>query len=125
MLTNPDKEIVASEVKFISNLNISLACQIYKKRVGDESGESVRCQNCKVQRVKNCKREGSVKICIQDRDAELWLTAFTNELVELLKKTTKSLESTEDDIEDALMGLTDIKFKHNCKENIVQEIRSQ
>lgn len=125
MLTNPDKEIVASEVKFISNLNISLACQIYKKRVGDESGESVRCQNCKVQRVKNCKREGSVKICIQDRDAELWLTAFTNELVELLKKTTKSLESTEDDIEDALMGLTDIKFKYNCKGNIVQEIRSQ
>lgn len=126
MLTNPDKEIVASEVKFISNLNIFLACQICKKRVGDESGESVRCQNCKVwQRVKNCKREGSVKICIQDGDAELWLTAFTNELVELLKKTTKSLESTEDDIEDALMGLTDIKFKYNCKKNIVQEIGSQ
>ncbi len=126
MLTNPDREIMASEVKFISNLNLFLACQVCKKRVGDESGESVRCQNCKVrQRVKNCKREGSVKICIQDGDVELWLTVFTNELVELLKKTTQTLESTEDDIEDALMGLADVKIKYNCKRNIVQEISSQ
>lgn len=41
------------------------------------------------------------------------------------KKKTKSLESTEDDKEDALMGLIDIKFKYNCKNNIVQEIGSQ
>lgn len=47
-----------------------------------------------------------MEICIQDGEAELWLSTFTNELVELLEKTTKSLESTEDDIEDALMGLT-------------------
>lgn len=67
----------------------------------------------------------TLRYYIQDGDAKLWLTTFTNELVELLKKTTKSLESTEDDIEDALMGSTDIKFKYNCKRNIVQEIGSQ
>lgn len=108
-------EIVASEVIFISNINIFLACKICKKHVGDESGESVRCQNCKVQQQVDCKREGSVKICIQDGDAELWHTTFKSELVEVLKKTTKSLESTEDVIEDALIGSTDIKFKYNCK----------
>ena len=41
----------------------------------------------------NCKREGSVKLCIQEGDSELWLTAFTNEIEELLKNTTESIQS--------------------------------
>lgn len=72
----------------------------------------------------DCKREGSVKICIQDGDAELWHTTFKSELVEVLKKTTKSLESTEDVIEDALIGSTD-QIQIQLQENIVQEIGSQ
>lgn len=123
ILTNPDKEIIASQLKYVSNLNIFSACQLCKKRVGDESGESVRCQNSNVrQRVINCKREGSIKLCIQDGESELWVTAFTNEIEALLKNTTASVSSTVDEIEDALMALRDIKLKYNCQRNIVKEV---
>ena len=123
ILTNPDRDIVASQLKYVANLNIFSACQVCKKCIGDELGESVRCQNCKVrQRMINCKREGSVKLCIQNGESELWLTAFTNEIEHLLKNTTATISSTVDEIEDALMGLNDIKLKYNCQKKIVKEI---
>ena len=65
----------------------------------------------------NCKREGSVKLCIQDGESELWLTAFTNKIEHLLENTTATISSTVDEIEDALMGLKDIKLKYNCQKN--------
>ena len=113
-MTNPDREIAANQLKYVSNLNIFSACQLCKKGVGDESGESIRCQNCNIrQRVISCKREGSAKLCIQDGESELWLTAFTNEIEVLLKNTTASISSTVDEIEDVLMGLKDIMLKYN------------
>lgn len=109
ILTNPEREIIA--------------CQLCKKRIGDESGESVRCQNCKVrQRIISCRREGSVKLCIQHNESELWLTAFTNEIENLLMNTTASMSSTVDEIEDALMSLKDVKLKYNSQRNIVKEV---
>ena len=61
ILTNPDKDIVARQLKYVANFNIFSACQVCKERIGDGLGESMRCQNCKVrQRIINCKREGSV-----------------------------------------------------------------
>lgn len=70
----------------------------------------------------NCRREGSVKLCIQNGESELWLTAFTNEIEHLLKNTTAAIASTVDEIEDALMGLKDVKLKYNCQKKIVKEI---
>ena len=63
------------------------------------------------QRVIHCKREDSVKLCIQDGDSELWLTAFTNEIEQLLKNTTENIKSQVDDIEAALMGLNGYQIK--------------
>ena len=123
ILTNPEREIIASQLKYVASLSIFSACQLCKKRIGDESGESVRCQNCKVrQRIINCRREGSVKLCIQHNESELWLTAFTNEIENLLKNTTASMSSTIDEIEDALMSLKDVKLKYNSQRNIVKEV---
>ena len=62
--------------------------------IGDESGESVRSQNCKVrQRIINCRREGSVKLCIQHKESELWLTAFTNEIENLLGPVVRKVDN--------------------------------
>ena len=123
ILTNPEREIIASQLKYVASLSIFSACQLCKKRIGDESGESVRCQNCKVrQRIINCRREGSVKLCIQHNESELWLTAFTNEIENLLKNTTASISSTIDEIEDALMSLKDVKLKYNSQRNIVKGV---
>ena len=72
ILTNPEREIIASQLKYVASLSIFSACQLCKKRIGDESGESVRCQNCKVrQRIINYRREGSVKLSIQHNESEL------------------------------------------------------
>ena len=123
ILTNPEREIIASQLKYVASLSIFSACQLCKKRIGDESGESVRCQNCKVrQRIINCRREDSVKLCIQHNESELWLTAFTNEIENLLKNTTASMSSTIDGIEYALMSLKDVKLKYNSQRNIVKEV---
>ena len=62
------------------------------------------------QRIINCRREGSVKLCIQHKESELWLTAFTNEIENFLKNTTASMSSTIDEIEDALMSLKDVNL---------------
>ena len=123
ILTNPEREIIASQLKYVASLSIFSACQLCKKRIGDESSESVRCQHCKVrQRIINCRQEGSVKVCIQHNKSELWLTAFTNEIENLLKNTTASMSSTIDEIEDALMSLKDVKLKYNSQRNIVKEV---
>ena len=112
ILTNPEREIIASQLKYDASLRIFSACQLCKKRIGDDSGESVRCQNCKVrQRIINCRREGSIKLFIQHNESELWLTSFTNEIENLLKNTTASMSSTVDEIEDALMSFKDVKLK--------------
>ena len=116
-------EETTTKLKYVVSLSVFSACQLCKKRIGDESGESVRCQNCKVrQRIINCRREGSVKLCIQHNESELWLTAFTNEIENLLKNTTASMSSTIDEIEDALMSLKDVKLKYNSQRNIVKEV---
>ena len=123
ILTNPEREIIAGQLKYVASLSIFSACQLCKKRTGDESGESVRCQNCKVrQMIINCRQEGSVKLCIQHNESELWLTAFTNEIENLLKNTTASMSSTIDEIEDALMSLKDVKLKYNSQRKIVKEV---
>ena len=123
ILTNPEREIIAGQLKYVASLSIFSARQLCKKRIGDESGESVRCQNCKVrQMIINCRQEGSVKLCIQHNESELWLTAFTNEIENLLKNTTASMSSTIDEIEDALMSLKDVKLKYNSQRNIVKEV---
>lgn len=91
-------EIVVIQLKFVANLNIFIACQLCKRRVGDESGELVRWQNCKVRhQVINCKPESS-------GDAELCLTAFTNEIKDLLKNTAERIRSTVGDIEECPHG---------------------
>ena len=118
-----EREIIASQLKYVASLSIFSACQLCKKRIGDESGESVRCQNCKVrQMIINCRQEGSVKLCIQQNESELWLTAFTNEIENLLKNITASMSSTIDEIEDALMSPKDVKLKYNSQRNIVKEV---
>ena len=123
ILTNPEREIIASQLKYVASLSIFSACQLCKKRIGDESGKSVRCQNCKVrQRIINCRREGSVKLCIQHNESEVWLNAFTNEIENFLKNTTASMSSTIDEIEDSLMSLKDVKLKYNSQRNIVKEV---
>ena len=123
ILTNPEREIIASQLKYVASLSIFSACQLCKNRIGDESGESVRRQNCKVrQRIINCRREGSVKLCIQHNESEMLLTAFTNEIENLLKNTTARMSSTIDEIEDALMSLNDVKLKYNSQRNIVKEV---
>ena len=85
---------IASQLKYVASLSIFSACQLCKKRIGYESGESVRCQNCKVrQRIINCRREGSVKLCIQHKESELWLTAFTNEIENLLGPVVRKVDN--------------------------------
>ncbi|CAH3176128.1 unnamed protein product, partial [Porites lobata] len=106
ILTNTDREIIASQLKYVASLSIFSACQLCKKRIGDESSE----------------REGSVKLCIQHNESELWLTAFKNEIENLLKNTTASTSSTIDEIEDALISLNDVKLKYNSQRNIVKEV---
>ena len=108
ILTNPEREVIASQLKYVASLRIFSACQLRKKR--------------RRQRIINCRREGSVKLCIQQNESELWLTAFTNEIENLLKNITASMSSTIDEIEDALMSLKDVKLKYNSQRNIVKEV---
>lgn len=123
MLESPEKETTVPNFKFVSKLTIFSSCQVCKKRLYDLSSTSTKCQQCGTrQRTADCSREASIKLCILQKDDELWLTAFTNEISKLLKPTSLTLHDTVEDIEDAIMNLQDITIKYNIQKNIISDI---
>ena len=72
ILKGEDKEVFVTKFKLIGKLSIFMSCQKCKKRIDGEQASCVKCINCGTQqRASECKREGSVKLCIRECDDHL------------------------------------------------------
>ena len=72
ILEIPEKQIFVGSFKTVSKLSIFLSCQVCIKRITDISGTSVKCQNCPThQKIVDCKREASAKLCVTNEGADL------------------------------------------------------
>ena len=95
-----------------------------KKHINNISATSVKCQNCLTyQRVIDCKREASAKLCVTNKDNELWLTAFTDTLGNLLRQVSSiTLQETTEEVEEALFNANDIHITFNSQTNVVTKM---
>ena len=127
ILKGEDKEVFVTKFKLISKLSIFMSCQKCKKRINGEQASCVKCINCGThQRAGECKREGSVKLCIRECDDDLWLTCFTEALTVLLKETSSitavTLQNTTDEVAEALMNAEGFFLTYNCQNMTVKDV---
>ena len=124
ILKSEDEEVFVGKFKLISKLSIFMSCQKCKKRIDGDEASCVKCVNCGThQRASECKREGSVKLCIRRTDEDLWLTCFTDALTTLLKETSSvTLTNSTDEIAEALMNAEGFFLTYNCQNTTVKEV---
>ncbi|XP_068677709.1 uncharacterized protein [Montipora foliosa] len=125
ILETPEKQIFVDSFKLVSKLSIFLSCQVCKKRITDVSRASVKCQNCSThQKVVDCKREASAKLCVANEDADLWLTIFTDTLKNLLQqKSSVTLQNTTEEVAETLLSASNIFITFDPQTNVVSKMQ--
>lgn len=85
----------------------------------------VKCTNCGThQRSNDCKREGSVKLCITVKNADLWLICFTEVLTALLEETSSvTLQNTTDEVAEAIMNAESLVLTYDCQDKVVKQVK--
>lgn len=124
ILETPEKQMFVDNVKLFSK-SIFLSCQVCKKRVTDVPGTSVKCQNCSShQKVIDCKREVSAKLCVTNEDAGLWLTIFTNTLENLLQQVPSvTLQNTTEEVAETFLSASNILIAFDPQTNVVSKMQ--
>eukprot|EP00794_Sanderia_malayensis_P001445 gene1445-1590_t len=120
LLNNPEQELEVKHFLLIRNLCVFLSCQHCSKKITAMNSQKVKCSYCKTcQRANECKTHACALIKVKDAgNSDIWLTAFTDVLEELLAVShTVSLASNIDVIEDVLLGLVNIKFVYNVSKH--------
>eukprot|EP00794_Sanderia_malayensis_P021220 gene21220-23302_t len=120
LLNNPEQELEVKHFLLIRNLRVFLSCQHCSKKITAMNSQKVKCSYCKTcQRANECKTHACALIKVKDAgNSDIWLTAFTDVLEELLAVShTVSLASNIDVIEDVLLGLVNIKFVYNVSKH--------
>ena len=125
ILETPEKQILVDNFKLVSKLSIFLSCQVCKKRITDVSGTSVKCQNCSThQKVVDCKKEASAKLCVTNEGADLWLIIFTNTLENLLQQVSSvTLQNTTEEVAETLLSTSSILITFNPQPNVVSQMQ--
>ncbi len=67
------------------------------------------------QKVKYAKKAISARLCVELKEEEIWLSAFTDTMMVLLKKANLEEDAKGDDIIAALLNLENIRMKINAK----------
>ena len=126
ILNSPDQQVTIPSIKLVNKLSVYASCQVCKKRINDLSSSSIKCQQCGTrQRISNSTRDASARFCITDNnEKDIWLNVFTCELSQLLQKSSVTIQSTVDEIEEVLMSLEDITLTYNLQTNKLTQILS-
>lgn len=124
ILETPEKQIFVDNFKLVSKLSIFLSCQVCKKRITDVSGTSVKCQNCSThQKVVDCKKEASAKLCVTNEGADLWLIIFTNTLENLLQQVSSVTRQNTTEVAETLLSASSILITFNPQPNVVSQMQ--
>ena len=109
----------------VSKLFIFLSRQVCKKHITDVSRTSVKCQNCSThQKVVDCKREASAKLCVTKEDADLWLTIFTDTLKNFLQQVSSvTLQNTTEEVAETLLSASNILITFDPQTNVVSKMQ--
>ena len=125
ILETPEKQILVDSFKLVSKLCIFLSCQVCKKRITDVSGTSVKCQNCSThQKIIDCKREASAKLCVTNEGGDLWLITFTNTLENFLQQVSSvTLQNTTEEVAETMLSTSNILITFDPQTNVVSEMQ--
>lgn len=124
ILETPEKQIFVDNFKLVSKLSIFLSCQVCKKCITDVSGTSVKCQNCSThQKVVDCKKEASAKLCVTNKGADLWLIIFTNTLENLLQQVSSVTQQNTTEVAETLLSASSILITFNPQPNVVSQMQ--
>ena len=116
LLQNREQNVAAPQLKFASKLQVFTSCQVCHKRLNIVLSDSIKCQHCGTrQRTSDCKKEATVQICIQNGDSDLWLSAFTGDILKLLEHSSITLQNSVEDIEMQLMKVKDIIIRYDVQ----------
>ena len=70
-------------------------------------------------------RQATIQLCLTLQEEDLWMTAFTDVILDLLAvDSSVSLQSDSETIEQLLLDVKDIEFKYNVNKKVITEIMS-
>ena len=115
------KEVTVQKIEMVENFSVWYACRKCNRQLTQLSTiATVKCNDCRaLMRLSKCSKAGSIRIAIEDHEELVWLTAFDKEMKILFDATGNdniTINSNEDSVCDALLGLTKpctIKYNEN------------
>ena len=127
LLSNVKKTINVKEFIFTDKVNVFMACQVQscKKKMPYSVGSAIyTCTNCGTcQKLKAATKGATARLCTEIEGKQVWLTAFTDELVALLKKVQLSIDDPTDKIKESLLSLEDITLVVDSVSHFILEVK--
>lgn len=124
LLSNTERTI--TEFNFKNKVNVFMTCQIKscKKRMLHAMASTIfKCHSCRgTQRVKSATKNMSARLSAQIDGEPLWLTAFADVMLILMKKANVSQDARSDKIAAALLQLENISLKINTQSNHILSV---
>ena len=125
ILETPEKEIFVASFKLVRNFPYFCLAKFAKKRITDVCGTSVKCPNCSThQKIVDCKREASAKVCVTNEGADLWLTIFSNTPEHLLQQLSSvTLQNNTEEVAETLLSASNILITLDPQTNVVSKMQ--
>ena len=109
---NNEQELYVKEFKFVDKVNVFFTCQIKTCNIKmPYSAEcvSAKCQFCgTTQKVKFSKKGMSARLCTEVDGKDIWLTAFTETMEQMMVKSGLTDTAKSDEIADGLLTLENL-----------------
>lgn len=128
LVTNIQKAVTIQEFIFTDKVSVFMICQINtcKKKMPYAIGSPVfTCQSCGTcQKVKSAKKGATARLCAEIEGKQVWLTAFTDVMENLLDKVNLSINDTSDKIKEALLTIQNITLVIDSVSNFILEVKN-
>lgn len=126
LLTNIKKTITVEEFKFTGKVNTFMVCQIpnCKKKIPYAVDcKVITCASCgSCQKVKECEKGMSVRLCAELDVKDIWLTAFTDVMTILINKVDLSCNNTTDELKQGLLNLENVELLIDSTSNFLLDV---
>ena len=127
LVTNIQKTVTIQEFIFTDKVSVFMTCQINscKKKMPYVIESPVfTCPSCGTcQKVKGAKKGATAWLCAEIEGKQVWLTAFTDVMENLLAKVNLSIHDTSDKIKEALLTVENITLVIDSVSNFILEVK--
>ena len=127
LVTNIQKTVTIQEFIFTDKVSVFMICQINscKKKMPYVIDSPVfTCPSCGTcQKVKGAKKGATARLCAEIEGKQVWLTAFTDVMENLLAKAHLMINATSDQIKEALLKMENITIVIDSVSNFIVEVK--